>query len=199
MNIFNQSFCDVLKQIEKVITPTQKIDNEFLTDPIEQSFRTYYIHQNTEKQQKQWIFKHFKQTLKKIQKTPQYATQPSSKTNIHKREISWYLKNWKKNSVHKKNGKTDVNNNRPISLRYHYDITGTTFEWFKSFICNRVQNTLIGSKKFSTKIISHGVPQDSVLGLQPFIMFINDLDKSIKNPKVPYYVDYSNFLLTKNL
>ena len=109
------------------------------------------------------------------------------------------LKIEKKNSVHKNNGKTDVNNNRPISLRYHYDITGTTFEWFKYFICNRVQNTLIGSKKFSTKIASHGVPQDSVLGLQAFIMFINDLDKSIKNPKVPYYVDYSNFLLTKNL
>ena len=38
----------------------------------------------------------FKQTFSKIQETPQYTTQPSNKSNIHKRDISQYLKNWKK-------------------------------------------------------------------------------------------------------
>ena len=44
----------------------------------------------------------FKQTFSKIQETPQYTTQPSNKSDIHKREISQYLKNWKKNYIHKK-------------------------------------------------------------------------------------------------
>ena len=38
-NIFNHFFCNIPKQIEKGIIPTQKTYDDFLTNPIEQSFK----------------------------------------------------------------------------------------------------------------------------------------------------------------
>ena len=38
-NTFNHFFCNILKQIEKGIIPTQKTYDEFLTNPMEQSFK----------------------------------------------------------------------------------------------------------------------------------------------------------------
>ena len=71
------------------------------------------------------------------------------------------------------------------------------FNWFKSFIYGRVQYTSIDLKESSTKIVSHGVPQSSVLGPLLFIVFINDLKKSVKNSKVHHYADDTNLLLTE--
>ena len=60
----------------------------------------------------------------------------------------------------------------------------TNFDWFKSFICDRIQYTSTDLKQSSTKIVFHGVLQVSVLGPLLFIIFINDLKKSVKNSKV---------------
>ena len=38
-NTFNQFFCNIPKQIEKDIIPTQKTYDDFLTNTIEQSFK----------------------------------------------------------------------------------------------------------------------------------------------------------------
>ena len=38
-NTFNQFFCNIPKQTEKDIKPTQKTYDDFLTNPIEQSFK----------------------------------------------------------------------------------------------------------------------------------------------------------------
>ena len=67
----------------------------------------------------------------------------------------------------------------------------------KSFICDRVQYTSIDLKESSTKIVSHAVPQGSVLGSLLFIIFINNFNKSVKNSKVDHYADDTNLLLTE--
>ena len=90
-----------------------------------------------------------------------------------------------------------VNQNILLAKLKHYGIKGTSFDWFKSFICDRVQYTSIDLKGPSTKIVSHGVPQGSVLGPLLFITFINDLNKSVKISKVHHYADDRNLLLTE--
>ena len=39
----------------------------------------------------------------------------------------------------------------------HYGIKGTSFDWFKSFIWERVQYTSIELRESSTKTVSYGV------------------------------------------
>ena len=77
-----------------------------------------------------------------------------------------------------------IKQNILLAKLIHYGIKGTSFDWFMSFICDRVQ-----------QIVSHGVPQGSVLLPLLFIVFINYLNKSVNNSKVHYYDGDTNMLL----
>ena len=88
-----------------------------------------------------------------------------------------------------------VNHKILLSKLNHYGIRGIANDWFKSFLVNRTQYTNINGSNSNLEKVMCGVPQDSVLGLLLFIIFINDLNISIKSNKVHHFADDTNLLI----
>ena len=71
----------------------------------------------------------------------------------------------------------------------HYGILHTELEFFRSYLCNRVQCCSVNGPTSSFKTISCGVPQGSILGPLLFIIYVNDLPLCIENGHVTMYAD----------
>ena len=78
----------------------------------------------------------------------------------------------------------------------YYGVRGIANEWFASYLKNRKQFVSIGDHISSTQIIHTGVPQGSVLGPLLLLLYVNDLNKSIKNSRVYDSADDTNILLS---
>lgn len=66
----------------------------------------------------------------------------------------------------------------PLMLDY-YGIKGNVLLWIKALLLNRSQCVSInGIKSTSTPVLS-GVPHGSILGLVLFLLYINDISKSV--------------------
>ena len=113
-NTFNHYFCNIPKQIEKDIIPTQKTYGEFLTNRIEQSFK---FDLTSDKEIVTYI-----KTLKNNKSSGPFSISNKLFINLlinikfTKGKFPDILKIGKIFPIHKKNCKTDANNYRPISL-----------------------------------------------------------------------------------
>ena len=76
----------------------------------------------------------------------------------------------------------------------NYGIRGLANNWFKSYLTNRQQYVSINGFNSSSKIMHYGVPQGSVLGPLLFLIYINDLHKSIKFCTTHHFADDTNLL-----
>ena len=68
--------------------------------------------------------------------------------------------------------------------------------WFKSYLTNREQSTRIESTVSTPLIVTHGVPQGSILGPLLFNIYMNDMPKVVENSLAESFVDDSKIFLS---
>ena len=56
-----------------------------------------------------------------------------------------------------------------------YGIRGIANQWFFSYLSNRQQSVVYNGYESELNVINCGVPQGSILGPLPFLLYINDL------------------------
>ena len=80
----------------------------------------------------------------------------------------------------------------------HYGVRGQAVDWFRSFSSQRVQYTSVSDFDSEPSLVTYGVPQGSVLGPLLFIIFINDLHKSVNHSQILHLADDTNLLYSNN-
>ena len=71
----------------------------------------------------------------------------------------------------------------------HYGIRGIANDWFRSYLSDRTQFVSINGFNSDYKTVKYGLPQGSVIGPLLFLIFIIDLNISIKNSETFHFVD----------
>lgn len=79
----------------------------------------------------------------------------------------------------------DILVNRITDLCFHQN----TIKWFKSYLSNRSQRTLINNILSDKAPLTTGVPQGSILGPLLFIIYVNSLPDVPQNSKTIMYAD----------
>ena len=83
-----------------------------------------------------------------------------------------------------------------ISKLEHYGVENNELQWFISYMNNRQQYVEIENIKSTTKTITTGVPQGSILGPLLFLIYINDLALASTKFSPIMYADDTTLLST---
>ena len=92
-----------------------------------------------------------------------------------------------------------VTHRRLISILEAYGITGDMIRWIKNYLTNRTQRVKINQSYSSSGIVTSGVPQGSCLGPLLFLIYINDIETSIKSSKLLVYADDCKIFLNSSI
>ena len=78
-------------------------------------------------------------------------------------------------------------------LKY-YGFSGTSLNWFRSYLTDRNQFTEFNCVKSAVTKLTTGVPQGSILGPLVFIIYMNDIHMATNNFKTILYADDINLI-----
>lgn len=90
----------------------------------------------------------------------------------------------------------NVNHDILLSKLYIYGICGTSFKWFKSYLCSCTQFVKIDEIESSMETITCGVSQGSTLRPLLFLLYINDLPNSSEKLSFRTFADDTNIFFT---
>ena len=68
--------------------------------------------------------------------------------------------------------------------------------WFQSYVTEGEQTTRVGISTSSPLVVTHGVPQGSILGAVLFSLYMNDLPDATKTCSAESYVDDTKLFLS---
>ena len=81
-------------------------------------------------------------------------------------------------------------------LQHQFNFCPNTTAFFKSYFQNRRQSTHTQHAKSDFRTITHGIPQGSTLSPTLFILYINDIIKTVPNSKVYTYADDTTLVIS---
>ena len=82
-----------------------------------------------------------------------------------------------------------INYNVLFSKLHYYGISGCALNWFQGYLSNRLQQVEYRNNLSSPCHLSHGVPQDSILGPLLFLIYVNDFENCLQKEKALMFAD----------
>ena len=134
----------------------------------------------------------------------QYAFRPQSSTTLALQSVLNYIHKHKQHHkptlaiyVDLSKAYDTISHQKLIhKLQHEFNFAPGTTKFFASYFTNRQQSTHTQHAHSETQTITHGIPQGSTLSTTFFLLYINNIIKTVPQSKVYTYADDTTLLIT---